>query len=86
MPAQPGTRVIAIRNADESGVYIYGRGIYEGVFVPSQDPDGFDWPIPSPKIKLDNGKVVWGAQCWWGREDAVLERFAGRPMIEVPLE
>jgi hypothetical protein len=23
----------------------------------------------NPKIQLDDGRVVWGYECWWGRED-----------------
>jgi len=29
----------------------------------------------NPKILLENGKVVWGRECWWGSEDDVLHRF-----------
>lgn len=25
-----------------------------------------DWT--NPKIRLDNGSVVWGCECWWGSE------------------
>ena len=22
----------------------------------------------NPRLKLDNGEVVWGCECWWGSE------------------
>lgn len=32
--------------------------------------------LKSPKIKLDNGTVVWGLECWWGTEKSVQEVLA----------
>lgn len=29
----------------------------------------------NPRIDLDNGKTVWGMECWWGPEDAVRARY-----------
>lgn len=29
----------------------------------------------NPKIELDNGDVVWGAECWWGPEDKIDEQL-----------
>jgi hypothetical protein len=26
---------------------------------------------PNPHIKLDDGKEVWGCECWWGPEDKI---------------
>lgn len=33
----------------------------------------------SPKIVLDDGEVVWGAECWWGPEARYAKYRAGRP-------
>lgn len=30
---------------------------------------GADSPHPIPKIKLLNGKVIYGSECWWTTED-----------------
>jgi hypothetical protein len=30
----------------------------------------------NPRIRLDNGSVVWGCECWWGSEAGI------RDMIE----
>ena len=27
--------------------------------------------LTSPRITLDDGRTVWGSQCWWMEEDAV---------------
>jgi len=40
----------------------------------------FAMPFTNPRIRLDDGSVIWGCQCWWGDankyatlEDAVKE-------------
>lgn len=30
---------------------------------------------PNPKIKLDNGSIVWGCQCWWGPEEEIKAKY-----------
>ncbi len=35
----------------------------------------------NPKIRLDNGKIVWGCECWWGSEEEVkkqIEAYKGK--------
>ncbi len=32
----------------------------------------------NPKIVLDNGEVVWGAECWWGPEAGYAKFRGGR--------
>lgn len=44
-----------------------------------QIPADFVWT--NPRITLDDGRVVWGAQCWWGPEDAVRARIAGLEVV-----
>lgn len=39
----------------------------------------------NPRIKLDNGDVVWGAQCWWGPEEQVKNAIEGQEVIIVPV-
>lgn len=31
--------------------------------------------LANPRIRLDNGKVVWGRECWWGPEADVAQRL-----------
>lgn len=73
-------RVIAVRDADEHTVNIYGFGEYVG---DEPCPSFFD--IPNPKILLDNGGVVWGYQCWWcDAEKFQSEMLCGRDIVTVP--
>lgn len=69
-----GTRVLALLDAREGVVRSFGEGVYAGDFVP---PEDIGFGIPNPRIDLDNGKVVWGMECWWGDVDSVRKRFQG---------
>jgi len=40
-----------------------------------------DYVWKNPRITLDDGRIVWGAQCWWGPEDAVRRRIEGLKVI-----
>ncbi|OQA08597.1 MAG: hypothetical protein BWY67_01473 [Bacteroidetes bacterium ADurb.Bin397] len=66
-----GERVGAIESADEKVVRFYGYGVYAGEEVPPKEVSEFNFELglKNPKIELDNGKVVWGCQCWWGPEE-----------------
>lgn len=77
---ETGTRVGAILRSDEKRVELLGYGVYEGMEVP---PEGMlhDLDVPNPKIRLDNGTVVWGYQCWWGMEDRVKESIGEREVV-----
>lgn len=45
-----------------------------------------DEVLKNPRIRLDSGKVVWGAQCWWGPEDEVRQSVAGRAAVFVDID
>ena len=66
--SKKGDRVIAIKNISENGeeVNIFGYGKYLGE-KPCFELGGF----PNPCVELDNGKIIWGYQCWWGDADRV---------------
>jgi hypothetical protein len=57
-------------------VEFFGYGIYEGDFIPTEAV-GFIAQVlreakhANPRIKLDNGGVVYGCECWWGEEGRV---------------
>ncbi len=44
-----------------------------------------DKHIPSfmknPRIRLDNGDVVWGRECWWGPEEEIKKRIKNAAKI-----
>lgn len=74
----PGSRVVAIRNVDEYGrCFVYGHGMYEGLFlIGDEEPSGIriptfeekTHPFYNPRIRLDNGKYMWGFRCTWVSE------------------
>lgn len=61
-----GDRVIAIRDSDENEVNIYGYGKYLGE---KECPKLGG--LLNPCIELENGKIVWGCECWWGNADRI---------------
>jgi hypothetical protein len=74
--------VVAIRNEDDTNVYLYGYGQHAG----EEPPPG--WFIPVPKIILNDGEVIWGYQCWWTPArgpDRVRRLFPGKKVVFVPL-
>lgn len=79
MGVEVGERVGAILKADDTTVHLLGYGVYEGMKVPEEL--GF----PNPCIKLDNGGVVWGYQCWWGSEEKIKAMIGNRTVVEVSM-
>lgn len=79
-----GDRVGAIRNSDNDVVYLYGYGTYAEE-VPPADPRGkrgmVDFVhaanVTNPKLTMDDGTIVWGAECWWAPEAVIKRRIKG---------
>lgn len=42
-----------------------------------------DFEFLNPQILLDDGRVVWGAQCWWADEEKIKKVIGGRPIVLV---
>jgi hypothetical protein len=42
--------------------------------------------MENPRIKLDNGKTVWGCQCWWGPEEKVKASIHGSRIVMVDVD
>jgi hypothetical protein len=42
--------------------------------------------LHNPRIRLDNGKYVWGCECWWGPEAELRKRYDGCQLVEVDIE
>lgn len=84
-----GDRVGAIQKADINEVHLYGYGVYQGQELPAKGAfdffgqDAHELGIKNPKILLDNGNIVWGAQCWWGSEEKIKEAIGNRKIILV---
>lgn len=80
-----GDRIGAVLSADESTVKLLGYGTYVGDEVP---PTGLahDMNLPSPNLQLENGRTVWGFQCWWGSEEAVKKMIGDRKIVNAVIE
>ena len=76
-----GQRAGAILKADKNEVHLLGFGVYEGDHVPDE---GWlhDIGVPNPKIKLDDGRVVWGYQCWWDSEEKTKDMIGDRKIVD----
>lgn len=69
MEPQPGDRVGALACANSEIVQLFGYGVYIGMEYNS------DLGRQNPKIQLDSGEVVWGAECWWASESEIEEKI-----------
>lgn len=86
-----GTRVGCVLSADENTVKFIGYGTYEGEEVPPEDATGMGAILhelgrENPKIKLDDGGVAWGCECWWGSEEKVKELIGDRKVEQINME
>lgn len=76
---QPGDRVGALLSDYGQEVQFLGYGVYDGDKPHPQH--GFS----NPCIKLDNGDIVWGIECWWGNEEKMKKSLEGRNLKHVRL-
>jgi hypothetical protein len=87
-----GKRVGAILSANEDTVKFLGWGEYIGEEIPSEEVGGFMGQVmrqmgkPNPCILLDNGKKVYGCECWWGPEERIKKEIGDRKIIEVDID
>jgi hypothetical protein len=85
-----GIRVGAISHADEETVYLFGYGVYDGDKVPPEELKvqafGILLDRPNPQITLDDGKLVFGCECWWGPEEKVKTMIGSRKVVVVDIE
>ncbi len=79
-------RVGAVQSCKEGHMKLFGYGDYIGDFLPVE---AVGWMaeaarkagVTNPKIMLDNGKVIYGCECWWGNEDRVKEMVAAAEKV-----
>lgn len=88
-PAQ--YRVGAILSSQGSTVQFLGWGVLEGREVPDPSLGYLAYLLHSagrsnPKIRLDNGKTVWGFECWWGREAEIQAFLKDRTVVSVDID
>lgn len=75
-------------DSTEKQVQLFGFGQYVGDEVPPEEIKfmGVHISNPNPKIVLDNGKVVWGCECWWGSEDKIKRMIGTKQVIPVDID
>ncbi len=88
---KPGLRIGAFYSCDEQTLGLYGYGVYEGDEVPPEGIFSSEGPltlvgIPVPKLRLDDGTVIWGCECWWNDEATVKAWAEGRQIIRPKIE
>ncbi len=86
-----GDRVGAISHVQDGKAYIFGYGTYQGDEVPVGAGGWLGEMLvkvgtDNPKIVLDNGKVVWGCECWWTTEESVKARVKGMEVVVLDID
>lgn len=83
MITKVGTRVGAILGVDEATkvLKLFGYGVYNGQGIPPSYRELFkgesDDKIPkNPEIKLDDGSLVYGRECWWSSQEHIEKEVA----------
>jgi len=83
MKYKKGDRIGAILSVDDEKkvIELCGYGVFDGYEIPPRDEkkELENWlyeavvknKVENPKLKLDDGRIVWGCECWWGDEDTV---------------
>jgi hypothetical protein len=67
---------------------VFGKAMTE---IAEFTPESIPVPdyLKNPKIVLDNGKVVWGCECWWGPEEVIrkrLENYSNIVVVDIDAE
>jgi hypothetical protein len=57
-----GERVLIIEDCRDGHIATGQVGIYEGLFDPETMTAAL---LGNPRIRLQDGSVIWGSQCWW---------------------
>ena len=90
MKHEIGCRVGAVSSGDEKNLRLFGYGIYDGDHTPEPSEGvtfmGMAMDHENPRITLDNGKHVYGCECWWGPEETVKKWESGREVVVLDIE
>lgn len=72
-----GDRAGAILSTNDTEVRLLGYGVYDGYVMHPEH--GFE----NPRITLDDGRHVWGMECWWGPEEKIKQMIGTRTVVNV---
>lgn len=82
----PGTHLLTIEEAREFAKE-GGNGDISDEDL-KKHVDGFNESpmVKNPRIKLDNGSVAWGRECWWGDIAGCKKQYEGMTFVNVKIE
>jgi hypothetical protein len=86
-----GERVGAVSHTEADKVFMFGFGVYQGEKVPPKGIRFMGMDLNAmkhynPCVLLDNGKEVWGCECWWGPEELIKRQLEGKTVVELDVE
>jgi hypothetical protein len=86
-----GMRVGVFHSCEKKTLALLGYGTYEGEEVPPEGILGQVGPLNilgwfTPKLKLDDGTVIWGCEAWWGPEPEIKAMEQGRQIVKPKIE
>lgn len=86
MNYNPGDRIGAILGKKDGVIELLGYGTFTGHAVPVEAVGAFaemlkEWERKNPRLQLDNGKIVYGCECWWGSEAAIMSELVRQQEI-----
>lgn len=84
-------RVGALLSCDNKKALLLGYGVFEGCFIPDENAGGVAELCrasgeTNPRIRLDNGKTVWGCECWWGPEEEIKNKIRNLEVINIDID
>lgn len=88
---KPGERAYAMMSANETHVFLFGFGVYNGLHIPPPEVKFMGLTLhehdyPNPQITLGDGKKVFGCECWWGAEADFESVRKDREVVMVDIE
>lgn len=88
---KPGMRVGVFHSMSAETLALLGYGVYEGDEVPPLEILAAEIGPPAllnmalPKLRLDDGTVVWGCEAWWQDEASVKKLESDHQIIRPKL-
>ncbi len=89
---QPGLRIGVFHSLTDTSLLLFGYGTFEGlevpptsIIIPGQGPVGAAG-VAAPKLRLDDGTVIWGGEAWWNAEGVVRAYEQGRTIVHPKLD